>query len=533
MRRRPTRRQQQQAHPSRRSGDRDLGRDLGRDRNHSEKTNPPAFLKRARAYRDHRRDVANHYDAQHTMHAELLAQRRRSRRARGRHTAPSNSNSNSNSNNGISKRDSADDAVAFARAGLLDVVMHEVGHTLGMRHSFSASTHRSLNDMQDVALTRAHGLYASVMDYAAINPGNGTHLGEPFMSTIGPHDHLVIVRSYATFPHTMPAGLYTASGPGAAPHGAVDFADPAAVSTFALDQGLPSFCTDEDDATSAGQDPLCNYFDLAKQPLDFHERQLEQLAGLWAALGTVTAGKSVLVPGDDFAAVHAAVHHYIGIASSASEFAAKFIGGYTVWRGRVDAAKPVLPTVAASPAVQRRALGIITRVLTNSAGTVPPPAVLAQSVARKGTLGMNGPGGCHDAVRTERISTMLTLVSVPRMRRARDQAWADAQSPDADEILKVVTDTLCADFGTGSLSSGFDLDTIDAWFDVLASLIATPGVDAHFAGAARRIGRAKYLQYISEGTMRVNALPETTAGERRFADLLHLLAAKHAAVFGT
>jgi len=49
--------------------------------------------------------------------------------------------------------------------GLKEVAMHEVGHTLGLRHNFKASTLWSLEEMQDKEKVREKGLVASVMDY--------------------------------------------------------------------------------------------------------------------------------------------------------------------------------------------------------------------------------------------------------------------------------------------------------------------------------------------------------------------------------
>ena len=47
--------------------------------------------------------------------------------------------------------------------------MHEVGHTLGLRHNFKASTLYSLDDMNDPEKTDETGIVASVMDYTPTN----------------------------------------------------------------------------------------------------------------------------------------------------------------------------------------------------------------------------------------------------------------------------------------------------------------------------------------------------------------------------
>ena len=50
-----------------------------------------------------------------------------------------------------------------------EVTMHEVGHTLGLRHNFKASTMLKNEQLHDTSITRKQGLVGSVMDYAPIN----------------------------------------------------------------------------------------------------------------------------------------------------------------------------------------------------------------------------------------------------------------------------------------------------------------------------------------------------------------------------
>ena len=50
-----------------------------------------------------------------------------------------------------------------------DVTTHEVGHTLGFRHNFRASTIYTQAQINDPAFTRANGIGGSVMDYNAFN----------------------------------------------------------------------------------------------------------------------------------------------------------------------------------------------------------------------------------------------------------------------------------------------------------------------------------------------------------------------------
>ena len=50
-----------------------------------------------------------------------------------------------------------------------EVVMHEVGHSLGLRHNFKASTMLSLEEINHPEITGEKGIVGSVMDYNPLN----------------------------------------------------------------------------------------------------------------------------------------------------------------------------------------------------------------------------------------------------------------------------------------------------------------------------------------------------------------------------
>ena len=53
----------------------------------------------------------------------------------------------------------------FVHEALKEVVMHEVGHTLGLRHNFKASAWKDLKDVDDRKKHPNEPIVASVMDY--------------------------------------------------------------------------------------------------------------------------------------------------------------------------------------------------------------------------------------------------------------------------------------------------------------------------------------------------------------------------------
>src|SRR5262249_49146255 len=80
---------------------------------------------------------------------------------------------------------------------IVSVTMHEVGHTLGLRHNFKASSALPFDKLNDAALTRRSGLTGSVMDYIPVNLApKGKPQGEYFISAPGPYDYWAIEYAY-------------------------------------------------------------------------------------------------------------------------------------------------------------------------------------------------------------------------------------------------------------------------------------------------------------------------------------------------
>ncbi len=78
-----------------------------------------------------------------------------------------------------------------------EVTMHEVGHSLGLRHNFRASAMLDADQLHDTSVTRKKGNTGSVMDYTPINLApKGQEQGDYFTTTIGPYDYWAIEYAY-------------------------------------------------------------------------------------------------------------------------------------------------------------------------------------------------------------------------------------------------------------------------------------------------------------------------------------------------
>lgn len=67
--------------------------------------------------------------------------------------------------------------------------MHEVGHTLGLRHNFAGSAAYSLEQLSNKSFTAEHGVTSSIMDYLPpVLPANRSLQGHYYTPVVGAYD---------------------------------------------------------------------------------------------------------------------------------------------------------------------------------------------------------------------------------------------------------------------------------------------------------------------------------------------------------
>jgi hypothetical protein len=228
------------------------------------------------------------------------------------------------------------DAQQFVLDYLTDTTMHEVGHTLGLRHNFRSSRVYSERQLSDREFTSSNGLAGSVMEYAPINlPRPGERGGTPFQTTLGPYDFWAIEYAYKP---TTP--------------GATKEQESAELQRIAARSAEPALAYGTDEDNFLGIDPESLHFDLGDDPVGFAAKRIEIARELIARQET-----RELKPDANYAVLRRAVSYAVRDAGRAAGILARQIGGIRTLRDHPGSGRdPLVPVPAA---VQRRALDVL------------------------------------------------------------------------------------------------------------------------------------------------------------------------------
>ena len=238
------------------------------------------------------------------------------------------------------------------------LIMHEVGHTLGLRHNFRGSAGATKAQLADRAFTQANGLGVSVMDYSppalSLDPRKQ---GDYHAGTIGTYDRWAIRYGYASL---GPRELAAANGKGSAPAAPAWTPDAEinALRTVAGEATKPThmYGTDEDAGFGGfGLDPTVSRYDQTSDPLEWARDRVTLIDGLFDSLDT-----RMVAPGQSYARLRTAFTDLLNDRWYAILLTTKYLGGATTSRDhRGDpSGRPALTTVPA--ARQREALAFIT-----------------------------------------------------------------------------------------------------------------------------------------------------------------------------
>jgi hypothetical protein len=227
------------------------------------------------------------------------------------------------------------EAEKFVYDYLKDVTMHEVGHTLGLRHNFRSSRIYTDQQLSDPAFTARHGVAGSVMEYAAINlAAAGTpkdKLPAAFNTTLGPYDYWAIEYAYKPLPAER---------------------EEAELKKLAARSAEPALAYGTDEDNFLGVDPESLQFDLGADAVAFAKKRVGIARDLLARQETRQLGAD-----QDYSVLRRSVSFALRDMGRAAGILTRQIGGVRTLRDHAGSGRdPLMPVPAGE---QRAALDIL------------------------------------------------------------------------------------------------------------------------------------------------------------------------------
>jgi hypothetical protein len=253
--------------------------------------------------------------------------------------------------------DGGEAARRYIGQALKALIMHEIGHTLGLRHNFRGSAGVTRAQLADRAYTQAHGMGVSVMDYSpatlSLDPRKQ---GDYYTGTLGTYDRWAIRYGYAQLGPVEPAAV-TAKGAAAVAPDWMPDAEVKALRSMAAEAADRShlYGTDEDAGFGGlGLDPTVSRYDQTDDPLGWARERVTLINRLFDSLPA-----RMVAPGQGYARLRSGFTDLLNDRWYATLVTTKYLGGAVTARDhRGDpSARPAFATVPA--AVQRQALAFI------------------------------------------------------------------------------------------------------------------------------------------------------------------------------
>lgn len=220
------------------------------------------------------------------------------------------------------------------------LILHEMGHTLGLNHNMKASQMWSPAEINNKELTRKYGLIGSVMDYPAVNIANNrSKQGDYYTTIAGPYDLWAIEYGYTPFSEAEEKVALNK------------------ILARSTDPKL-TFGNDGDDMRAPGKamDPRVNVNDLTSDAIGYAEDRFKLVNEVMGKLLTKYSKT-----GQSYAELRARYGTLLAQRLSMISAVSRYIGGVYVDRsfpGQQSTAKPFTP---ASIATQKRAISVLNK----------------------------------------------------------------------------------------------------------------------------------------------------------------------------
>jgi len=296
---------------------------------------------------------------------------------------------------------------------IADLVAHECGHTLGLRHNFKASSIYTMAEINSPEIKGKKPQTASVMDYnpVNINMQDGVLQGDFCMIDIGPYDFWAIEYGY---------GLD----------------DPKKVLARVAEKDLP-YGTDED---TSGPDPLVRRYDFAGDPINYAKSSMKL-----AKYHRDRILDKFVKDGDSWAKARRGYGITLGMQTRSINMMAAWVGGANVNRDRKGDPNGRVPLTVVPAAQQREALKfVIDNAFRDDAYGLTPQLLERMTVDKWMDAGGGGEAfgestyPIHDRIMGVQAAALTMLMNPTTLRRVFDNEYRVPSDQDAVTLPEVM-----------------------------------------------------------------------------------------------
>ena len=312
----------------------------------------------------------------------------------------------------------------FVGPMLAELVAHEVGHTLGLRHNFKGSSTYSLDVINSKEMKDIKPWSSSVMDYNGINirmPGSGEIQGNYSSDGIGPYDFWAIEYGYTT--GDLDKVLSRVSEPELA------------------------YATDED---TFGPDPRARRYDLAENPLDYANSQMELVRVIRKGLID-----KFVKDGDSWSRARRGYLISLSTQMQSLSMMGNWVGSAYVYRDKKGDPGDRAPIEVVPAERQRAALRFVIDNAFNDEAFGITPELLAHTTVDKWwddfrTVFADSAMPIHDRVMGMQASALTMLLNPQTVQRVYDYELFVPEDQDAltlAELMQTVTESIWTEVG--------------------------------------------------------------------------------------
>ena len=308
---------------------------------------------------------------------------------------------------------------------LAELVAHEVGHTLGLRHNFKASSAYSIQQINSDELKGKKPLASSVMDYLPVNMTYkaGEIQGDWTMIGIGPYDYWAIEYGYTPDDAKLPELLKRVAEPEL------------------------QYATDED---TTGPDPLARRYDFSSDPLAYAQNQAEVIKSYRKRLLD-----KFVSDGDSWSKARRGYELTLVKQMDSLQMVGNWIGGAFVNRDKKGDPQNRQSLVPVDAAVQRKSLEFVYQnAFRDEAFGLTTELMQRLTIDKWWDDGMNvmddSTFPIHDRILAMQASVLTKLMSPTTLRRVLDNEQMISADKDAlvlPELMDGIKEEIWSELG--------------------------------------------------------------------------------------